>query len=249
MVIDSAGGIYCSSSDPTIINCTITGNTTENPGGGIYCEYSFPIITNCILWENSQVEIYPETTMATFCDIQGGHAGDGNLDADPRFVGPEDGNFHLLPYSPCIDAGDNDASGLPVTDFEGNLRIIDGDNDGTDTVDMGADEYTDGQASIDRLRPRSSLPNMRIRIIGAGFGHTQGDSLVHIDNNTYDSTSSRIKLWTNTKIKVKIPFGNKKCSWFKGGDGEYRKLKVWVTVDGVDSNKKYLKVWRPADCN
>lgn len=102
---------------------------------------------------------------------------------------------------------------------------------------------------IDKLRPRSCLPNERIRIIGAGFGDTQGDSLVHIGNkNTYDSTSSRIKLWTDTKIKVKIPFANKKCSWFTGGDGEYRKKKVWVTVGGVDSNKKNLKVLKPDNC-
>jgi hypothetical protein len=33
------------------------------------------------------------------------------------------------------------------TDFEGDYRIIDGDNDGTDTVDMGADEFLEKMSS------------------------------------------------------------------------------------------------------
>jgi hypothetical protein len=36
------------------------------------------------------------------------------------------------------------------------------------------------------------------------------------------------------------------CSWFKGKD--YRKKKVWVTVEGVESNKKRLKILKPATC-
>ena len=31
-------GIFCSQASPTIINCIITGNTTESAGGGISCE-------------------------------------------------------------------------------------------------------------------------------------------------------------------------------------------------------------------
>ena len=246
---NSGGGIYCDISSPVVTNCTIIGNDVQNFGGGIYWDASSPIVTNCILWGNSWGEIHPETTTATYCDVEGGYPGEGNIDADPLFVDPETGDFHLLAYSPCIDAGDNDAPGLPATDFEGDPRIIDSDNDGTDTVDIGTDEYAGAYPRINKLRPRSCLPNERIRIIGAGFGDTQGDSLVHIGNkNTYDADSSRIKLWTDTKIKVKIPYAYKKCSWFKGGDGEYRKQKVWVTVDGVESNKKTLKVLKPADC-
>jgi len=55
-------------------------------------------------------------------------------------------------------------------------------------------------------------------------------------------------LWTDTLIKVRIPFNNKDCAWFKDGDGEYRKKKVWVTVDGVDSNQKIIRVLKPDTC-
>ena len=63
-------------------------------------------------------------------------------------VDPDNGDFHLSPGSPCIDAGDNTAvpDGL-TTDFDGNPRFVD-DPDTDDTgygdppiVDMGAFEF------------------------------------------------------------------------------------------------------------
>jgi len=58
-----------------------------------------------------------------------------NIQEDPQFVDPVNGDFHLKPTSPCIDKGKNDAPELPDTDFDGDPRIIGG------TVDIGADEY------------------------------------------------------------------------------------------------------------
>lgn len=85
----------------------------------------------------------------TYSDIQGGHTGTGNIDADPLFVDPANGDFHLGQGSPCIDAGDNSASALPTIDFDGEDRKID-DPTVADTgngtppiVDMGADEFLD----------------------------------------------------------------------------------------------------------
>ncbi|HQA43193.1 MAG TPA: hypothetical protein PK579_01425 [Phycisphaerae bacterium] len=47
------GGIYCSSSSPTIANCTITENSASFSGGGIYCSSSSPTIINCTIGANS----------------------------------------------------------------------------------------------------------------------------------------------------------------------------------------------------
>ena len=103
-----------------------------------------PTVTNCVLWDNGG-EIYSDATstpMVTYCDIQGGYAGDSNIDADPMFVDPAGGDYHLRPDSPCIDMGSNAAvPGWLTTDFEGDTRILDGDGDGQAIVDMGADEY------------------------------------------------------------------------------------------------------------
>jgi len=106
-------GIKCNSGFPLIINNTITGNLY---GGGICGEGpTYPIIINNILWGNEGGEIVryacPEIE-ATFCDIQGGWPGDGNIDIDPLFRDPQNNNFHLMSIdcgdsedSPCIDAG------------------------------------------------------------------------------------------------------------------------------------------------
>ena len=47
------GGVYCKYSSPSIINCIISGNSTENHGGGIYCQFSSPTLTNCTINGNS----------------------------------------------------------------------------------------------------------------------------------------------------------------------------------------------------
>jgi hypothetical protein len=42
----------------------------------------------------------------TYSDFQGGYAGTGNIDADPLWVEAANGDYGLLPASPCIDTGD-----------------------------------------------------------------------------------------------------------------------------------------------
>ena len=126
-------------------NCTFTGNSADYLGGGMYnYDNSSPTVTNCILWGDTLPEIYNDVgePVVSFSDIQGQdvYTGTGNISADPWFVDPANGDFHLLRDSPCIDAGTNGAPSLPAYDFEGDPRIIDGNGDGTATVDMGVDE-------------------------------------------------------------------------------------------------------------
>jgi predicted outer membrane repeat protein len=154
------GGIYSSDTpSPTITNCTIVGNTATN-GGGIYVDGSInvPTITNSIIASNMATTagggIYCATPPFTIdyndvflniapvdADYSGCSAGTNSITENPVFVNAGIGDYHIQPTSNCIDLGDNLAPSLPTTDFDGEPRIFDGDDDGTATVDMGADEY------------------------------------------------------------------------------------------------------------
>jgi hypothetical protein len=116
---------------PVVTNCVFWGNSATGIQG---INGGSPIVTNSILWENGDDL---NNSSATYSDIEDGDAGTGNIQADPLFVDTANGDFHLQPGSPCIDAGDNLAPALPTTDFEGDFRII------GDAVDMGVDEKSE----------------------------------------------------------------------------------------------------------
>jgi predicted outer membrane repeat protein len=140
----SGGGIYNHYSWLTLTNCTFTGNIATDTGGGLFNNYnSTPSLSNTILWGDTPNEIYNtfySFSSVTYSDVQGGYLGEGNIMVDPRFVDALNGDYHLSPYSVCIEAGSNAAPNLPDYDFEGDPRILDGNGDGTAVVDMGMDE-------------------------------------------------------------------------------------------------------------
>ena len=139
----SGAGIYNTYASPTLTNCTFHGNAAIATGGAMSNFFALaPTLTNCILWGDTpdEIESFAGGAIVTYSDVQGGHDGEGNINADPLFVDAGGGDFHLLPGSPCIDVGNNAAPNLPPFDFEGDDRIRDGNQDETAIVDMGVDE-------------------------------------------------------------------------------------------------------------
>ncbi len=160
----SGGGMFnMEFSSPTLSNCSFIANSAVYEGGGIYNGfYCVPILTNSILWyntdgggadESAQIHNYESTAVINYTSIEGwtgALGGIGNIGDEPMFVdadGPDniagtvDDNLRLMESSPCIDTGNNNVPGLPKTDMDGHPRIIDGDCDDNDIVDMGAYEF------------------------------------------------------------------------------------------------------------
>jgi hypothetical protein len=149
-------------SNPTVTNCTFSGNAAGEGGGMLNSGGGSPIVTNCILWGNTAaIDAQINSGAVTYSDVQGGYFGDTNIDADPLFIDPDNGDLRFQPGSPCIDAGDNtavpldeydlDSDGIseePLPfDLDGNPRFHD-DPGTADTgmgnppnVDMGAYEF------------------------------------------------------------------------------------------------------------
>ena len=88
------------------------------------CFQSQVVLQNSIVWNNSTPNIFihstdhPSSLSIRYSVIEGGESGvvlsgdselhwmDGNIDLNPLFAAPSDGDFTLIPNSPCIDAGD-----------------------------------------------------------------------------------------------------------------------------------------------
>ncbi|MFO0753327.1 MAG: choice-of-anchor Q domain-containing protein [Thermodesulfovibrionales bacterium] len=156
IITENQGGgginVYSWHATVDIVNNTITGNIASSIGGGIYIyldEDTRSNLYNNIIRGNTAGEggdIYIDNpynlTINAFnnnfdpANVSGGFTAQGNnINADPLFVNATNGDYHLSPNSSCIDSGSNSASSLPLTDYEGDSRIL------NIAVDIGADEY------------------------------------------------------------------------------------------------------------
>jgi len=73
-----------------------------------------------------------------------------NINQDPLFVDAANGDYHLdgtgSPISPCIDVGDSTPAGPPEqprVDIDAEPHQQDDDGNGSQIIDMGADEFPD----------------------------------------------------------------------------------------------------------
>jgi hypothetical protein len=144
-----------------ITNNTIAFNTgtpvtlADNPGGtGNSVENV--IIRNSIIWPNG-IDLH--LSLKTPPDVENCITANenligrnGNFAADPRFVDPANGDFHLLADSPAIGKGT--IEGAPCVDLDGFARLGDG------KVDIGAYEFHG--AAIGRAVPPCRSRSTRV---------------------------------------------------------------------------------------
>lgn len=143
------GGVSVHICVPVLTNNTIVYNESVSGGGGLFSSStSSTTLVNCILWGNEgnggllQITAHGYVDV-TYCDVQGGWIGTGNINSPPSFISPATEDYHLDTDSPCIDEGNNSALNLPTTDIDGQDRTMDGDGNGSAVADMGADEVPD----------------------------------------------------------------------------------------------------------
>ena len=162
---DQGAGIFflvpSGSKGPTLVNNTIANNTDTQQGSAIYAngfDNQVKLSNNLFIGQLGQSAVFCDGTYSnqppTFSNsdafspsgsgLQGTCSGqatqNGNISADPKFVN-NTSNFKVKASSPAIDSGDNSAPHIPQKDLGGKPRIVDGNNDGTATIDMGAYEF------------------------------------------------------------------------------------------------------------
>jgi len=178
---NKGGAIYIDSINKSINFNHITNvfNTAEIFGGGVYASYTDTAnvnIINSVMWNDDPDEIVDPTgnIIITYSNIEGGWTGTGNIDTNPLFLDPTNGdynlswlNFPLEDYtkSPCIESS-------------------------SDSTDMGA--YPFDRAYYEQFLPViDSIPDVP---------NDQGKQVVlnwtrSILDNPYDGTIDKYTIW------------------------------------------------------
>ncbi len=159
--VGEGGGLYNFEYSWVVIeNVTFYTNSASSGRAMYNGPYSFVVVGNSILWSSGATgsEIRNSIGVSlniTNSDLRGGWPGTGNIDTDPLFVDPVNGDLHLQAGSPAIDSGTN--NGCPFTDLDGNSRPQDGNGDGIVICDMGAYEFVSSMITIKiDIKPGSS---------------------------------------------------------------------------------------------
>lgn len=119
VIRNSFMGIFIAGSSPTIANVTVVNNKY---GIEAYVGAE-PAVSSSIFWHNRGDDLFGSQARYSCIQREGQGQGEGNIDIDPLFAGPDAGDYHLRSArgrywpehdvwvldkvtSPCIDAGD-----------------------------------------------------------------------------------------------------------------------------------------------
>ncbi|MHC5061025.1 MAG: PASTA domain-containing protein [Planctomycetota bacterium] len=176
------GAVNIYSGAPDFINCTISNNTALE-GGGIYIKGDGSVVVdacfyNCIVRGNEAGDANDLKVIPGGDAPQGSNncssveIGSGTILADPLFIDP-DNDFGLQIDSPCIDAG-TDSIAIAGTDLGMNDRVIDGDNDTSLIVDIGAYEAPCKLYAPDVLEMTETDAETALNAVGLSKGTVTG---------------------------------------------------------------------------
>ena len=139
ILYDNSKGITCigytseSLANNTIVNNTCYGITS------LGCRE--PDVSNCILWGNGT---NLENVDANYSCVEESDSGTGNISYCPYFADIDNKDFHLLSYSPCIDAGDPCSSYSNEPSPDGSRINMGAYGDTVEATSISADTDSDG---------------------------------------------------------------------------------------------------------
>jgi parallel beta-helix repeat protein len=199
LIFNCSKGIMCNESDVRLINNTIVNNSDE----GFLCSWIHnPEIINSIICGNSPNINYDAQIYFNNSCIEGGIPNNsidlgGNTSRNPCFMDSID--FNLAVFSPCIDAGTIDTTGLNLPEFDlaGNVRIQDGNGDSASIIDIGCFEsetitdpgYVSGTISLSG--GTGNVEDVNVAIGAPVHPDENGDYLITIGTSAspYDVTA------------------------------------------------------------
>lgn len=208
------GGISFYNAVGNIENCTIVSNTApaDYTGGGILEQVGGSArLTNTIVYHNV-APVSPDLSVlggsmsagyscSPAWGILGGN-GVENTTYEPLFKDFANGNYRLMPDSPCVDRGTNLAA--VANDLDGNARPFDGDYNGVARHDMGAYEMTNAAAySCDFVgSPQVGTNSLQVVFTASVFGATADTNILwygwdFTNTGTYGQSGPGLRVVTN----------------------------------------------------
>lgn len=205
---ECGGAVYFFEDSPYLINCTIADNSAIE-GGAFWSEDTSPVYFNTIVWGNEPEQIWIDCGMYPYANmflaysiLEGGidaiHNSlgpifwlEGNLDCDPLFVDPENGDYRLQDNSPCINAG------ISSYWYSNNLNFTLNEEDYISCApDMGAFEYEDTSLYARfRAETRIGCSPLEVEFIDISSGETTGWTW-DFDNDQQIDSDEQNPVWT-----------------------------------------------------
>lgn len=255
--LSQGGGIYGSEASAGIEYSTIVGNVSGRGSAVAYKSdvyYTEVELDNCIIWNGpNAIRNEGRSSMTVdYCNVQGGWAGTGNIDADPCFVETGywdlaetpstlyddvwyDGDYRLLWDSPCVGAGNpRMVPEADELDLYSNPRLSGA------IVDMGAHEV------------RNVAPVARTDTAPTGFTLDGTTGIVTFDaSDSYDPEGYPLNYrWyrdnelisTDVAFKLELALGEHNYTLIvNDGAGDSKPVEITATVHQVMETE--LRVW------
>ncbi|MHC4623594.1 MAG: S8 family serine peptidase [Planctomycetota bacterium] len=257
------GGLHSRKGAARILSSTFAGNLA-GAGSGIMGWQSKETVKDCIIWGNfpsDARQFYSSQTPTYSCLQNYPWSGHGNIDADPCFLSPGywadangsgilaqlsvpnvvwvEGDYHLRPDSPCINAADPNYDSQPdQTDIDDEPRVFNG------RLDMGADEFVPVTEVRMRFTPHALAPGSEGKWIKAHLLLPQGFIQEDVDINTpaklkflnLDVESEFIDVFLNEDALVEVEIGFDRSIFCGAGSAE-----AAVRVTGLFTDGEYFR--------